>query len=159
MRKWFLILPVITIMTQPFIEMAWADEGLSLTQTVQGALNNVNIPTTIEGLKSKAVNVGAFYDIRNNAVQPTYTYTFYHPFRDLDLNVGYANPNILLAEVAYPLNVGGVMKKLHLTIPNASIQSFMEALTLDIGLGAGLEQVLNKNKITGGPTVAAKVKF
>ena len=45
-------------------------------------IQSVSVTDTIGTLKDKAVDMGIFYNLRDNSIQPTYMYTMFHSGTD-----------------------------------------------------------------------------
>jgi hypothetical protein len=92
-------------------------------------------------------------------VQPTYMYTMFHSGTWDILNVGYANPNVLVFGPAYCFVVKDFMLKHNITVPTEFIKKVTDNLTIDFSVLGGIEEFGGKNKITGGPGVTCKIRY
>ena len=122
-------------------------------------IQSVSVTDTIGTLKDKAVDMGIFYNLRDNSIQPTYMYTMFHSGTWDLLNVGYANPNVLVFGPAYCFVVKDFMLKHNITVPTEFIKKVTDNLTIDFSVLGGIEEFGGKNKITGGPGVTCKIRY
>ena len=122
-------------------------------------IQSVSVTDTIGTLKDKAVDIGVFYNLRDNAIEVTYMYTMFHSGTWDLLNVGYANPNVLVFGPAYCFVVKDFMAKHNITAPTDFIKKVTDNLTIDFSVLGGIEEFGGKNKITGGPGVTCKIRY
>ena len=122
-------------------------------------IQSISVTDTITSLKDKAVDMGVFYNVRDNSIQPCYTYTMFHSGSWDLLNMGYANPNVLIFGPAYNFVVKDFMLKHNITAPFPFIKKVTDNLTIDFSLNAGIEEISGKNKITGGPGITFKISI
>jgi len=136
---------------------------VSTTISVSSVLQSVNIPTTIDQLKTKAVNAGYFYNWKDAKVQPTFTYDVggakVLSWGTIDyLDIGYASPDVLVAGPGLSLNVSVIEKKWGITAPTY-IQNIINSVQVGFTPMIGLEQIGGKNRFTGGPGGYFKVTW
>ena len=156
MKPWIFILSLFLLTGS----IAFADVS------VQSTLQSINVPTTIDELKTKAVNAGYFYNWKDSKVQPTFTYNVggnkafsWGTFDYLD--VGYASPDVLVAGPSLTLNIAVIEGKWGLTkyVKSATIQNVINSMSVGITPMLGLEQIGGRNRFTGGPGGFIKVKW
>jgi hypothetical protein len=133
--------------------------GIAYADNVSTDIQSVSVTGTISTLKDKAVDMGIFYNLRDNAIEPTYMYTMFHSGTWDILNVGYANPNVLVFGPAYCFVVKDFMIKHNITVPTEFIKKVTDNLTIDFSLLGGIEEFGGKNKFTGGPGVTCKIRY
>ena len=135
--------------------------AISITSTISNAVQSVNVEGIVASLVPKSVNTGYFYNWKDEKIQMTFTYApvaYNFSWGTVELNVGYASPDVLIGGPGLVLNVPVIEKKWGITAP-ASIQNILNSMSIVLEPMVGLEDVGGHNRFTGGPGASVKVTW
>lgn len=138
--------------------------AISISGTINSALNSVDVPTQIQTIKNSglAVNTGFWYDWKAAQIDATFTYPVFGSraigtWGTWDyINFGYASPDVLIGGTGLDINIGAITSKWNLP---ANVKTILNSASIGFTPMIGIEKIGSKNRFTGGPGAFVKITF
>lgn len=154
----------ILLSTCAFAQTTPNTPAISISGTINSALQSVNVPTQIQTIQNSglAVNTGFWYDWKASEIDATFTYPVFGSMKIGNwatwdyVNFGYASPNVLIAGTGLDINIGTLTSNWNLP---ASVKTVLNSASIGLTPMLGIENVGARNRFTGGPGGYVKITF